>query len=595
MSTPERTPRTTHFPVSAEDPEDGYRSAFRSAAVPMWIVDADTLTFLDANDAALGELGVAWIELVAMRADQVWTADDPRLAGARRVSFEGRPALLVTVPAEAPEMVPARGEAANAAGDRELERSLSLLQATLDATADGILVVGTDGRILGYNDRFVRMWNLPHELLERGDDEEALRFVTDQLQDSQEFLRKVHEVYSAPETFSYDLIRFKDGRVIERQSLPQRLGDEVVGRVWSFRDVTHRVRAERSLRESRQFALSALSALSAHVAILDEDGTILAVNKCDRAEGPGAADAQAFAAGIRAVMRGDRPQFLHEYPCHSKTEQRWFLGRATRFPGEGPVRVVVAHENVTERKLAERKLLQSLHLLEEVDRRRRSLLARLVSVQEDERERIAEGIHDDSIQVMSMVSLRLSVLRKQLREPESLQIVKAIEDTVRLSIRRLRHLLFEVRPLTLERGLASALRTYLEEQQSGGGPEFTLETSLAREPAQDTRVILYRIAQEALTNARKHARATLLMVELEERDDGFLVRIADDGIGFDPRQQPTDPKHLGIHSMWERAEMAGGWWRVESEPGAGTTVEFWIPDELGPVSPAQIGPATPPV
>ena len=128
-----------------------------------------------------------------------------------------------------------------------LKETLSLLSATLDSTADGILVVDTAGRISSYNRRFAEMWQIPCEVLERGDDDEALGAVLAQLADPDGFVAKVRELYSQPDADSQDIIEFKDGRVFERNSMPQRVGGVAVGRVWSFRDVTDRKRLEAEL------------------------------------------------------------------------------------------------------------------------------------------------------------------------------------------------------------------------------------------------------------------------------------------------------------------------------------------------------------
>ncbi len=162
------------------------------------------------------------------------------------------------------------------------------------------------------------------------------------------------------------------------------------------KELGERKLAESALVESREFARATMDALSAHICVLDENGIIVAVNKawldfaeanppvaiaesgerraerlgntglgadylavCDAATGHDSEEAQAFAAGIREVMAGTRPEFEMEYPCHSPKEQRWFIGRVTHFAGLGSHMVAIAHENITESKLTEEALRQS--------------------------------------------------------------------------------------------------------------------------------------------------------------------------------------------------------------------------------------------
>ena len=136
--------------------------------------------------------------------------------------------------------------------EEETRHTLSLLNATLESTADGILVVDRGGKIVSFNQKFVQMWHIPKSIMASQDDDRALAFVLDQLKDPEGFLAKVKELYSQPEAESFDLLEFKDGRVFERYSQSQRIGEQSVGRVWGFRDVTERWRAEEALKASEE-------------------------------------------------------------------------------------------------------------------------------------------------------------------------------------------------------------------------------------------------------------------------------------------------------------------------------------------------------
>lgn len=134
--------------------------------------------------------------------------------------------------------------------ENEQKQSLSLLKATLESTADGILVVNRFGRITGFNEPFMKMWKIPKSILAAHDDQKALAFVLKQLKDPKKFLSKVNWLYNHPTEDSFDSIEFKDGRIFERYSRPQRIEGYAVGRVWSFRDVTLRKNMEIDLTSS---------------------------------------------------------------------------------------------------------------------------------------------------------------------------------------------------------------------------------------------------------------------------------------------------------------------------------------------------------
>ena len=128
--------------------------------------------------------------------------------------------------------------------EEALAQSLSLLKATLESTADGILVVDVAGKVQTTNQQFLEMWRIPAALASTGDDARLLEYVVAQLKDPDAFMSKVRWLYHHPSQESADVLEFKDGRMFERTSKPQRLKRRIVGRVWSFRDVTKRRRAE---------------------------------------------------------------------------------------------------------------------------------------------------------------------------------------------------------------------------------------------------------------------------------------------------------------------------------------------------------------
>ena len=139
--------------------------------------------------------------------------------------------------------------------------------------------------------------------------------------------------------------------------------------------------------------------------------------------------------------------------------------------------------------------------------------------------------------------------------------------------------MFDMRPINLDRaGLAASLRAQLERIRSDVGLEFDVENRVTSEPPSETRFILYRIAMEALVNVRKHARAHRVQVRLADVNHGWHVQIDDDGDGFELPNGGSVPGHLGLTAMRERAQIAGGWWKMESRPGSGTSISFWLPD-----------------
>lgn len=233
------------------------------------------------------------------------------------------------------------------------------------------------------------------------------------------------------------------------------------------------------------------------------------------------------------------------------------------------------------RRVAEQthELVSRLGQLRREMQRSQSLAALLVTAQEEERTRIAEDIHDDTIQTMVAVGIRMELLRRSLSGSPLGSELDEVIDIVRGSIRGLRDLMFDLHPAILDReGLGPAIEAYVERVRVADGPSFTIRDRLTSQPPTEMRATLFRIAIEAVANARKHARARTIEVVVERADGGVAIRVSDDGDGFDPTiAEHSAPGHLGLSAMRERASLAGGRCEIESEPGRGTTVHAWLP------------------
>jgi PAS domain S-box-containing protein len=198
----------------------------------------DSLTLAKQHMATAMEKGSHHFEWLHKRADTGETFSGEVLLNA--MELDGKRVLQATV----------RDITARKQAEQALASSLSLLRATLESTADGLLVVDQTGQMVQFNQKFVEMWGIPADILASRDDSRTIAYVLEQLKDPGSFVAKVKELYAQPEAMSFDVLEFKDGRTFERYSQPQKVGGKGVGRVWSFRDITERKQAEVVLMET---------------------------------------------------------------------------------------------------------------------------------------------------------------------------------------------------------------------------------------------------------------------------------------------------------------------------------------------------------
>jgi PAS domain S-box-containing protein len=226
--------------------------------------------------------------------------------------------------------------------------------------------------------------------------------------------------------------------------------------------------------------------------------------------------------------------------------------------------------------------------LDRISVQRRELLRRLVRAQEDERSKIAADVHDDSVQSLAVVDLRLGLLRRQVeaQAPELVEAVALLQETVGSVSAGLRLLLFELEPAdavaTLPEMLTEAAAVIFEGDHVSWAVTVDAPAELdhvARDPSwlpEPARTMVVRVVKEALRNVRKHSGAGSVTVTIRPDSDGVEVVVQDDGIGIDPEHVRSTPGHRGLRTMRERVEIGGGWTQLDGG-AAGTSLRFWMP------------------
>jgi PAS domain S-box-containing protein len=225
--------------------------------------------------------------------------------------------------------------------------------------------------------------------------------------------------------------------------------------------------------------------------------------------------------------------------------------------------------------------LEAEAALRDLAQQRKHLLDRLVQVQEDERATIAADVHDDSVQALAAVDLRLGLLlrRARVEAPDLEEQLSTLLRTVRGATERLRSLLFDLEGPARDADLSDVLRDAAGHVFEDEDVRWTVSVSVGAEPPESIRVTAYRIVTEALVNVRKHARAATVQIDVREEGGGLLGTVCDDGVGpgATAEEVASVPGHRGLVTMRDRASVAGGRWELAERPGGGTVVTFWLP------------------
>ena len=492
-----------------------------------------------------------------------------------------------------------------------LAHSLSLLRATLESTADGILVIDKKGDVETMNQNFLKMWRVPAHLQQARKDGLLLNYVLAQLKDPEAFLSRVRRLYAHPSEESHDVLEFKDGRVFERDSKPQRVKTKIIGRVWSFRDVTEARRAE-----TVQNAVFKISEITNQAANLDDlfrsihaviSGLMPATNFYIALHHPETGllsfpyfvdefdpppEPQPLGRGLTGyvLLRGEPlladPVKFKELIEAGKVESigapsiDW-LGVPLKIK-DRTIGVMVVQtytegvrytkENMdvltfvstqialaTERKRAEETLKASLH----------------------EKEVLLKEIHHRVKNNMQVISSLLNLQSRHLSDPEAISMFRESQNRIR-SMALVHEKLYQSKDLSRVNfsQYVENLAMYLVHSFRIDSERVQIQTRIG-DIALDinTAIPCGLIINELITNALKHAfpegRKGEIAISLgRTQDRGFLLEVSDDGVGFTERSGAGEPETLGIQMVSMLVDQLDGSIRRESVKGTTFRIAF---------------------
>lgn len=370
--------------------------------------------------------------------------------------------------------------------------------------------------------------------------------------------------------------RALDRRVAERTS------DLMQANRMLRQEIVERERAEVALGRAERFFHATLDALGDRVLVLDNGGRIVHANKACRsfatqsvlgadylalcAADPGwrrGAGAQ-LAAGIRGMIAGALGSYSLEYELDAHGVAYSFLAKVTLFESDGPLRVVVAHTDITERKAMEGAVRQSHAQL-------RQLAAHLETVKEEERKRISRDVHDELGQNLLALRLDISMLAERTGQAHPRLHQRATEVLLQLdgTMRSVHGIINHLRPPVLDLGLQAAIEWQMGDFRRRCGIACGLrldDEAVFDGIGHDTQVVLFRVVQEALTNIKRHARASRADIELRAAGAALVLTVADDGVGFGP-QDRNKSQCFGLLGIGERIAALGGQFDVDGAGG----------------------------
>lgn len=484
----------------------------------------------------------------------------------------------------------------------QLARSISLLQATLESTNDAILVVDLNSVWSLHNQRFVDLWHITDEIIAAKDDRAALSYVLNQLEDPDGFLKKVNELYATPEASSFDTLKFRDGKIIERYSIPQRIDGKVTGRVWSFRDVTERNQAALRDKALVRRIQVLMQSTTEGIHILDDQGNVIEANDAF-ARHLGYTKAEILQRSVfdfEAKLTADevRTNIKKSLDGHATFESVHRRKDGTLVDVEVIISGVTLDEqkslfclsrDISERKKAEQALTKSIHLLEEKELAKTRFFA-------------AAG--HDLRQPLAAANLFIDALKLTESTPQQNKIIQCLDQAMAtfnglldalLNISKLDSGVIKPKhvPINVAESfnwMEQNFAPMASEKQIGFKLYFPMrETLVVRSDIGLLNSVLMNLASNAIKFTSKGA----ILISARKRGSNVLFQVWDTGIGiadehiehiFDEFYQINNPQRdrasgmgLGLSIVKRALTLLDSEITCRSQIGRGSVFEFRLP------------------
>ena len=533
------------------------------------------------------------LDVVRTRADVVFRRDSVLLArDGGRVPIEGRASPIVDPRGVMTGIVLVFRDGS---ADRKATEDRERLASIVDSSQDAIISKSLDG--------IITSWNRGAESIFGYQAEEVIgRHISiiippDRIDEMEAILREIRLGGTAGHIETKR--QTKDGRVLDMSITISPIRDavgKITGASKVGRDITAQKRAELALNESESRMRSVVDHIVDGIITINERGIIESFNPAaEQIFGYQAAIAigRKTNALIEDQDRRSHNDFFEDCMARGKAGMigigREVVGlrrdgstfpmelAVSEFQVEGKRYFTGIARDITDRKRVEAELRENAATLVA------DLSRRLIRAQEDERRRIARELHDEVGQTLTAAKISLDGATSDLDEASRVTRLSVSSNLVLRSLDQIRDLSRLLRPSLLDDlGLDAALHALIEELARGArmDAEVQIDPDLGRsDPESET--VCYRIAQEALTNAVRHSRASRLRLVLNRTEEGLVLLVEDNGIGFDvitTKAAAIQGKSLGILGLFERASLAGGRAFIESQPGSGTRVRLLLPE-----------------